>query len=409
MSRLKATMVIPTYWGRDSKTGIREGDLTYDHPTHIDEDGTLLRCLESISKLKDKDFTLVILACATAPDIAQTVDTKVRKIISQADMEVETLLFSSIGLHEMNRQIKAVTGSDYSDLLTLKGYSPIRNMCLFAGHVLESDITIFIDDDEVFEDPNFINKAREHIGKVADKESVFAVAGYYLQADGDYLLSPKHEPWMKAWDNAAMMNKGFEQIIGTDPRLKSTPFVFGGNMVIHRTLGERIPFDPNVPRGEDIDYLMNARMFGYTFFLDNELSIKHLPPSNKNPRWLQIRKDMKRFAFERAKINSQKDVPGMIRITAEDFDPYPGAFLKTDLEKKAHEANQMLVRQYRLEGNEKDEKEALQNIKLAATRLVPEGNPFESLCALQGRWQEMMKTTAEQPLRRKLKQLLRKN
>jgi len=404
MGRLKTTMVIPTYWGRDSKTGVRKGDLTYDHPTHLDEHGTLLRCLESISKLKDKDFTLVILACATAPDIAQAVDTKVRKIISQADMEVETLIFSSIGLHGMNRYIKAVTESDYSDLLTLKGYSPVRNMCLFAGHVLESDITVFIDDDEVFEDPNFINKAREHIGKVVDKESVFAVAGYYLQEDGNYLLTPKHEPWMKAWDNAAMMNEGFQKIIGTDPRLKSTPFVFGGNMVIHRILWERIPFDPNVPRGEDIDYLMNARMFGYTFFLDNELSIKHLPPPNKNPRWLQIRKDMKRFAFERAKINTQKDVPGMIRITAEDFDPYPGAFLKTDLEEKAQEANQILARQYRLEGSEKDEKEALQNVKLVETRLIPAGNPFESFCALQGRWQKMMRATAEQKLKRDLKQ-----
>jgi len=268
---------------------------------------------------------------------------------------------------------------------------------------------VFIDDDEVFEDPNFINKAREHIGRLVNKAPVFAVAGYYLQADGNYLLTPKHEPWMKAWDNAAKMNDGFQHIIGTEPRLKSTPFVFGGNMIIHRILGEKIPFDPNVPRGEDIDYLMNARMFGHTFFLDNELSIKHLPPPNKNPRWLQIRKDMKRFAFERAKINTQKNVPGMTRITAEDFDPYPGAFLKPDLEKKAQEANQLLARQYRLEGSEKDAKEALQNIKLAETCLVPEGNPFESFCKLQGRWQEMMSATAEQPLKKELKQLLRKN
>jgi len=408
MSRLKTTMVIPTYWGRDTKTEIRADDLSYDHPTHLDEAGTLLRCLQSMALLKDKDFLLVILACATAPDIAPAVDTKVQNIISQSGINVETMLFSSIGLSKMNREIEARTGSDFSDLLTLSGYSPVRNICLFAGHVLESEITIFIDDDEVFEDPYFISKARENIGKTVNKETVLAVAGYYLQADGNYMLAPRQEPWMEAWDNAALMNKGFLQIIGTEPRLKPTPFVFGGNMVIHRTLAEKIPFDPNVPRGEDIDYLMNARMFGRSFFLDNQLSIKHLPPPNKNPRWLQIRKDMIRFAFERAKIDTQKNILGKIRISAKDFDPYPGGFLKRNLEKKARKANQILANQYRREGNEKAEKEALQNIVLTDSQLIPGGNPFESFCELQGCWQEMMKITAKQPLRRVLKQILKK-
>jgi len=178
MSQLKTTMVIPTYWGRNSKTKIRADDLTYDHPTPLDQEGTLLRCLQSISHLKDQDFLLVVLACATAPDIAEAVETKVQKIISQAGLNIETMVFSRTGLRKMNREIKVQAGSDFSDLLTLNGYSPVRNMCLFAGHVVESEITVFIDDDEVFEDPHFILKAREHIGKKVKGERVLALAGY---------------------------------------------------------------------------------------------------------------------------------------------------------------------------------------------------------------------------------------
>lgn len=405
MSGMETTMVIPTYWGRE-QGNVHVNDMTYDHPTPLDSDGTLFRCLQSIGHLKHKDFALVVIACATAPDIAKAVDDKVRKIISRAGLDIQVLLFSSVALSKMNKAVKAATGEDYSDLLNLAGYSPVRNMCLFAGHVRGSDITVFIDDDEVFEDAEFVAKARKHIGTTVDGQTVLAVAGYYLQPDGSYLLSPQAEPWMTAWNNAEMMNRGFRQVIGMPPRLKATPFVFGGNMVIHRSLGEAIPFDPNVPRGEDIDYLMNARMFGHNFFLDNELAIKHLPPPNTNPRWLQIRKDLYRFAFERAKIDSQEQVPDMTRIAAEDFDPYPGAFLKSDLENKALSASRLLAEQYEREGNETDREQAVANITIADTGLIPEKNPFRSYCELKDRWRKMMKQTGEDPLRSELRQIL---
>ena len=67
---------------------------------------------------------------------------------------------------------------------------------------------------------------------------------------------------MKYWDQFDNMNKAFDQIIGTEPRLKETPFVFGGNMVIRRSRFSVFVCDPEVPRGEDIDFLMNAKMFG---------------------------------------------------------------------------------------------------------------------------------------------------
>lgn len=405
MTGLETTMVIPTYWGRE-QGNIQTDDLTYDHPTPLDAEGTLFRCLHSIGNLKHKDFTLVVIACATAPDIAEAVDDKVRKIISRAGLDLEVLLFGSTALSKMNKVVKTDTGEDYSDLINLAGYSPVRNMCLFAGHIRDSDITVFIDDDEVFEDTEFVAKTRKHIGTTVDGETVLAVAGYYLQPNGSYLLSPQPEPWMTAWNNAEMMNRGFRKIIGTPPRLKATPFVFGGNMVIHRSLGEAIPFDPSVPRGEDIDYLMNVRMFGHKFFLDNEMAIKHLPPPNTNPRWLQIRKDLYRFAFERAKIDSQEKFPDMTRIAAEDFDPYPGAFLKSDLEDRAKSASRLLAGQYEREGNEIDRKQALANITIADSGLIPEKNPFRSYCELKARWRKMMKRTSEAPLRSRLRQVL---
>ncbi len=54
-------------------------------------------------------------------------------------------------------------------------------------------------------------------------------------------------------------------------------------MILHRELFECVPFDPLVTRGEDVDYLINSRIFGFSFFLDNTLSVKHLPQPKSHP------------------------------------------------------------------------------------------------------------------------------
>jgi hypothetical protein len=60
---MKTVMVIPTYWARDSRTGWKPGDIIYDHPTPIDQEGTLVRMLESLNILEDKNFSLVVFGC----------------------------------------------------------------------------------------------------------------------------------------------------------------------------------------------------------------------------------------------------------------------------------------------------------------------------------------------------------
>jgi hypothetical protein len=282
---MKVTMVIPSYWARESNVGFREGDAIYDHPTPLDSEGTLLEAIQSIGILKDKDFQLGIIAVASAEDIEPEVEKKIANIIKIASSAtgVEVLLFGYSQLKQIHNVLIGEGKNDYIDLLHLRGYSNIRNLCMFIPHILSSELAVLIDDDEVFEDPEFMMKAKGHIGKNIKGKIVNAVAGYYLQVGGDYHVKKPLRPWMKYWDQYERMNEAFDKIIGTKPRLKETPFVFGGNMVIHRNLFTVVPFDPNVPRGEDIDFLINARMFGFHFFLDNQLSIIHLPPPRSYP------------------------------------------------------------------------------------------------------------------------------
>ncbi|MEA3420531.1 MAG: hypothetical protein U9Q97_02490 [Acidobacteriota bacterium] len=202
------------------------------------------------------------------------------------------------------------------------------------------------------------------------------------------------------------MNEAFDRIIGCEPRLKETPFVFGGNMVIHRNLFTVVPFDPGITRGEDIDFLINAKMFGFSFFLDNQLSIKHLPPPKTHPTWMHLREDIYRFIYERAKIEHQKEVKGMTKIYSEEFDPYPGCFLKMNLEEKIEKACKLLSEEYLAQGDRQGSEEALNNIIIAKTDAVPKFDPFQKLCELQKRWQELMLFVSHKEIRSRIRDII---
>ena len=70
---MKATMVIPSYWGRKSSVGWQEGDAIYDHPTPLDDEGTLQRALQSTAVLEDTDCKRAGRAVPTSDDIAEDV------------------------------------------------------------------------------------------------------------------------------------------------------------------------------------------------------------------------------------------------------------------------------------------------------------------------------------------------
>lgn len=399
---MKLTMVIPSYWARESKTGWKDGDAIYDHPTPLDEEGTLQRAIQSIGALEDKDFRVVIIAIPTAADIESRVEEKVARIIESSNPGVEVLLFGPSHLKQIHDLLVSEGKEEYTYLLQLRGYSNVRNLCMFVPHVLDSEAAVLIDDDEVFEDPAFMTKAQAYIGKDIGGKAINAVAGYYLQPDGDYHVKKPSRPWMQHWDQYARMNEAFDNIIGSEPRLKETPFVFGGNMVVHRDLFTVVPFDPDVPRGEDIDFLINARMFGHSFVLDNQLAIKHLPPPKSHPVWRSLREDLYRFIYERAKIETQKEIEGMTRVYPDEFDPYPGCFLKPDLETKIENASKLLSEEYLAQGDKEASEEALKNTALARTDAAPNSDPFQKLCVLQKRWQELMLFTAQERIRSRI-------
>jgi CRP-like cAMP-binding protein len=388
-------MVIPTYWSRNSATNWKPGDVVYDHPTPLDQEGTLPKTLESLSVLADSDFSLVILACSTAADIEQAVEERVINLVRAAKPPVETYVVSHSHLQAFHQALEAEGREDLTDVLSLSGYANIRNMCLFVPYVLGAEVAVLIDDDELFDDPQFMSKARQFIGSRFMGQTIDGVAGYYINSKGTYYDDvPEEIHWMTYWDRFGSKREAFDMVIPGEPRLKLTPFAFGGCMVIHRSLFRSVPFDPLITRGEDIDYVINARMFGFNFFLDNQLYIQHRPPPKAHPTWQRFREDIFRLLHERAKINGQTPQINMTILDAEDFDPYPGEFLRDTLDDKILKSNLILALDYLANDRVEDTKETIRNIWLARTKAIPKYNPFEAYLTFQRRWRALRKLTS---------------
>jgi hypothetical protein len=147
-------------------------------------------------------------------------------------------------------------------------------------------------------------------------------------------------------------------------------------------------------------------MFGHAFFLDNTLSIKHLPPPKPHPVWKKLREDLYRFIRDRGKLRHQEVVSGMVYVKAEELDPYPGAFLKDDLEEKITEECTTLAAGYRREGEESDAREALENIHIAQSEARTKENSFRRLIRTKELWEEMMCFAYTDNMRKKLTALL---
>jgi hypothetical protein len=385
---MKVVFVTPSFWSGKRKDFYKPGDQIYDHPLPLEEKGTLVRCIKSMKKLKDQDFNFAIISAATRPEVEDEVDEKIRNLVKGIKTKFNIKFFGYQELRKLKKYLKKKKKRSFLEPLHMYGYAGIRNMCFLAAHILGADIAISIDDDVVFEDPNYLKKAKEFIGKKKGKERILAVYGPYKYGKKGPEWEKIEIPiWRTYWDNVTPARKTWEKFILSKGRLKETPYVVMSNIVVHKDFFTKIPLDPEINRGEDMDWVVNARMCGYKFFVDNKLHVRHLPPPRTHPDWRLTREDIKRYIYEREKVRSLERHKGIPR---KYFDPLPGEFLKEDLEERIFKSNIMLAMDCLIRKDIKGAQGCLENIHLAKSKAKPRFDPYEHVIKFQKVWERLM-------------------
>lgn len=386
------SLVFPMFWGRKKKRIYKQGDQFYDHPTALDDEGTIPQLFESLSVLKDREFDIIAVAGANHPSKGKAVEKAARKLLRKHAKKagVTLHLFSYSHLSRLHAYLRELGKEDLLETITLVGYSPMRNACLVAAHILGREIAVSIDDDCLFIDENYVSRIKERVGSEFGGKSILAYCGPYLTPDETIYLKRPGSPHAVYWNVIDVMNEAFRKYIVESQGMKETPFAIMGNIAVHKDFYSRIPLDPPMRRGEDMDWVMNAHIFGERFIMDSELLIKHDPPPRPYPTWRPMREDIYRFLYQQAKIANSHYGPGYQQLDRERYLPYPGVFFQDDFPERVYKACSTLAIDYLTQGKKEDAREALNNIYHANYLAKPEYDPFQTYLAFQKKWEEMM-------------------
>ena len=318
-------IVIPTYWSWGAGGGVTTA--SYDHPTPLDGESTLPPLIEDLCSQRTHGFRVLVLVGLAHPDLAAAASEHVRGMLHPFRERLDLRICDAASV----QGLRAALGPDeaHADLFHPGSYAGIRNLQLLVPHILGAEVVIVLDDDERVE-PGYVDRALKYAGSARDGERILGLAGPYLQPKGGVYLNEQPPTGNAFRDKARHINAAMRMLTEHGGGLAPSPMALGGNMVFHRDLFTHVCFDPEITRGEDIDYLINARLEGIRWWFDPALTILHLPPRHlETPAYQRTHEDALRFIYEREKLGLHGEVrPAWL-------DPYPGALLGDDLEAHA--------------------------------------------------------------------------
>ena len=320
---MNPAIIIPTYISSRRQKETPTLMATYDHATAITQPGELGRCLESIQNAQG-NVPVIILVVSDRSVEKQAAD-KVQNIAAKYP-GVQSLVISASEETLIHQRLEQLGLTEYNEGVGLVGYSAIRNLGLVVANVFGFDAVVFIDDDEVIEDPDFLKKAVYGLGKLTKKGiPVIAKTGYFLDERESY-LAPEQSHWYDHfWDQSKKFNEWISAAM-TGPRLSRSNHACGGCLALHKQAFSRLAFDPWVTRGEDLDYLLNLRMYGSDLWFDNQWCLRHLPPetTSEGTRFCQ---DIYRWLYEMRKLEYSRTQIDLLQVKPSSLNPYPGPFL----------------------------------------------------------------------------------
>ena len=317
-------IVVPTFVSARKRVGGSSILTTYDHTTPLSQQGELPRLLESLRGVEDVGVIAILVAAETGIE-AQAAE-KVQRITDRFP-DLSTIVIGSSELALIQQRMEQLSLGRLSHEVSLAGYGAIRNLGLVVADALGFDAVVFIDDDVVINDAAFLHKAMYGLGKITKQGvPILAKTGFYYNSEGTYLSRSQDKWYNHFWQQGKAFNEWIESAM-RGSRLSRSNHVCGGCLALHKEAFKRLSFDPWIPRGEDLDYMLNLRMYGSDIWFDNQWSMSHLPPetTSEGTRFTQ---DVYRWLYEYRKMEYSRTQIDLLQVKPASLEPYPGPFLE---------------------------------------------------------------------------------
>lgn len=326
---MNPVILIPVFISARRHAEVGQVTSTYDHTTSLSSQGELPRCLDSLRKVRGLGHIVILVAAE--PSIENQAASKARSIAEYfSDLSITVVGAPELALI---RQRMEQLGVPVRNEVGLSGYGAVRNLGLLVANMLDFDAAVFLDDDSVVEDEAFLEKAMYGLGKLTRRGvPILAKTGYYLNEEGSFLSNKPTKWYDHFWQQGKAFNAWITKAMA-GPRLSRSNHVCGGCLALHKEAFRRVSFDPWVARGEDLDYMLDLRMYGSDIWFDNQWVMRHLPPAT--PReGLRFRQDIFRWLYEYRKIEYARTQIDLLQIKPQSLQPYPGPFLESNITKR---------------------------------------------------------------------------
>ena len=279
---MNPAIVIPTFHTGRGRRGSRNISQAYDHPTPLSKNGELPRCLQSL--LKVRGIGQIIILVAADPGVEIQACEKVLNIASQfpalniivigtpehllIQQRMEQLglgkLGKEVGLVRLQRRAQPWPGGGQRAGLRLRGLSGRRRgrrrrELPAACHVRPGQA--------------HARRASRSWPRPASTSTPRARTSRRARTSGTTTSGSR-----------AKRSTGGSTKAMRGPRLSRSNHVCGGCLALHKEAFKRLSFDPWIMRGEDLDYMLNLRMYGSDIWFDNKWSLRHLPPESDERR-----------------------------------------------------------------------------------------------------------------------------
>ena len=329
---MNPVIVIPSYWALTDRIGDVGEVGTYDHVTPVDKPVPELEtCLSSLDAVRGVLRVVILLV---APSSCEASARARIEGICRTHPHLNPLIVGTDEARVIARAVARIAPTMPDDAISLRGYGAIRNMGLAVAAVLGHDIVVFLDDDEVALDEDFLIDAVYGLGlKNRQGLPISAKSGFFLDRQDSAYADVVKPRWRDApWSKRAGFNELMEQMqAGT--RICRSNYICGGCFALTAEVFCKVGFDSTITRGEDLDYLFDLRMNGFDVWFDNQWYVRHMPPEmpSRAARFLQ---DVYRWTYERKKLEVTNATIGLRKVSSASLEPYPADWVSDEVDRR---------------------------------------------------------------------------
>lgn len=326
-------IIVPTFWTEGDQTTATSKRGVYDYVTPLVKPLPELEiCLSSLEIVRG--VLRVIVLVVAPPDIEDAARARVTSICREHPT-LNPLIIGKKEAGHIENAISRVMPHVLGETVALRGYGAIKNMGLAVAAVLGHDSVVFIDDDEVVRDPDFLVKAVYGLGSLTRQNlQIVAKTGYYLDAKDRPYPTLTGEWSEQLWSKAKEFRSLVKKALNGNVRITRANHLCGRCCALHAKAYTKIPFDPYITRGEDLDYVLNLRSAGLDVWFDNQWNLRWQPPQKVASAPSRFMQDIYRWYYEAEKLKALNARRDLHTVTTQSLMPYPGPWLSEEVKSR---------------------------------------------------------------------------